>query len=57
LNPRSGAGEAKQRPARLLINRSPHPSTETGQLHRPNGIYLLRWAVAIVYVWFGGLKL
>ena len=22
-----------------------------------NGIYLLRWAVAIVYVWFGGLKL
>ena len=22
-----------------------------------NGIHLLRWAVAIVYVWFGGLKL
>lgn len=22
-----------------------------------NGIHLLRWAVAIIYVWFGGLKL
>jgi len=22
-----------------------------------NGVNLLRWAVAIVYVWFGGLKL
>src|SRR5438128_2168680 len=33
MSPRSGAGEAKTRPARLTINRSPHPSTETGELH------------------------
>jgi hypothetical protein len=33
MSPRSGAGEAKQRPVRLSINRSPQPSIETGQLH------------------------
>jgi len=34
MSPRSGAGEAQLRPARLSINRSPQPSTETGQLHK-----------------------
>ena len=32
MSPRSGAGEAQTRYARFSINRSPHPSTETGQL-------------------------
>ena len=37
LGPRSEAGEGRKRPERFPINRSPHPSTETGQLqyHRP----------------------
>ena len=34
MSPRSGASEAKQRPARSPINRSPHPSTESGQLQK-----------------------
>ena len=34
MSPKSGAGEAKQRPARSTINRSPHPSTESGELQR-----------------------
>jgi hypothetical protein len=37
MSRRSGAGEAKPRPARLPINRSPHPSTETGEL-QPNTV-------------------
>jgi hypothetical protein len=36
MSPRSGAGEAKQRLVRSPINRSPQPSTEPGQLQKPD---------------------
>jgi len=39
MSPRSGAGEAQLRPARLSINRSPQPSTETGQLQLGGNTY------------------